>query len=143
MSSTTVGEPAYSSQRHALKLSGVALAVMTFQTLGEYPTASLVVMGVSDVRGRICTGIIYSDIGTSPLYVLNGIWPSSGPAPSEEDIIGGISAIIWSLTLVPLIKYVSRTTALKNDSSETDDIKSPPTPPHTPTLLSHTTPTHV
>ncbi|TCD67128.1 hypothetical protein EIP91_000468 [Steccherinum ochraceum] len=50
--------------------------------------------------------IIYSDIGTSPLYVLNGIWPASGPVPSEEDVIGGISAIIWSLTILPLIKYV-------------------------------------
>ena len=44
--------------------------------------------------------------GTSPLYVLNGIWPASGDMPSEEDIIGGISAIIWSLLLIPLIKYV-------------------------------------
>ncbi|KAG8886271.1 hypothetical protein FRB98_001368 [Tulasnella sp. 332] len=83
MSSQPVGEAAYSSQRQALRLSGLALAYMTFQTFG----------------------VIYSDIGTSPLYVLNGIWPSSGPAPSEEDIIGGISAIVWSLTLVPLIKY--------------------------------------
>ncbi|THH10121.1 hypothetical protein EW145_g1548 [Phellinidium pouzarii] len=51
-------------------------------------------------------GIVYSDIGTSPLYVLNGIWPATGPAPSEEDVIGAISAIIWSLTLIPLLKYV-------------------------------------
>jgi KUP system potassium uptake protein len=52
------------------------------------------------------TGIIYSDIGTSPLYVLNGIWPVANGAPSKEDVIGGISAIVWSLTLLPLIKYV-------------------------------------
>ncbi len=51
-------------------------------------------------------GIIYSDIGTSPLYVLNGIWPGTGPVPSEEDVIGSVSAILWSLTLLPLIKYV-------------------------------------
>ena len=51
-------------------------------------------------------GIIYSDIGTSPLYTLNGIWPPGGAVPSEEDVIGGISAIIWSITLLPLIKYV-------------------------------------
>ncbi|RDB17948.1 High affinity potassium transporter [Hypsizygus marmoreus] len=51
-------------------------------------------------------GIIYSDIGTSPLYVLNGIWPGAEPSPSEEDIIGGVSAIVWSLSLLPLLKYV-------------------------------------
>ena len=52
-------------------------------------------------------GIIYSDIGTSPLYVLNGIWPATGPAPPKEDVIGGISAIIWFMSLLPLVKYAS------------------------------------
>ncbi|GJE85382.1 KUP/HAK/KT family potassium transporter [Phanerochaete sordida] len=51
-------------------------------------------------------GIIYSDIGTSPLYTLNGLWPANGPVPPTEDVIGGISAIIWALTLLPLCKYV-------------------------------------
>lgn len=54
----------------------------------------------------LIAGIIYSDIGTSPLYVINGIWPPGGPVPSEEDVIGGVSAIVWSLTLLPLLKYV-------------------------------------
>lgn len=49
-------------------------------------------------------GIIYGDIGTSPLYVLNGIFGTT-TAPSAEDIIGAVSAIVWALTLVPLIKY--------------------------------------
>ncbi|KZV71451.1 potassium transporter [Peniophora sp. CONT] len=71
-------------QRKAVHASGWLLATMSFQALG----------------------IIHSDIGTSPLYVLNGIWPASGAAPVKEDIIGGLSAIIWSLTLVPLCKYV-------------------------------------
>nr|GAT52232.1 predicted protein [Mycena chlorophos] len=70
--------------RKAVKLSGAALFALSFQTLG----------------------IIYSDIGTSPLYVLNGVWPSSGTVPSKEDVIGGVSAIIWALTLLPLVKYV-------------------------------------
>ncbi|KAF7348337.1 hypothetical protein MSAN_01787700 [Mycena sanguinolenta] len=77
-------ESGINKKRTAVKLNGAALFFLSFQTLG----------------------IIYSDIGTSPLYVLNGIWPASGGAPSEEDIIGGISAIIWSLTLLPLVKYV-------------------------------------
>jgi KUP system potassium uptake protein len=36
--------------------------------------------------------------------VLNGIWSTPPPA---EDVIGGVSAIIWALTLLPLLKYVS------------------------------------
>ncbi|KIY45499.1 potassium transporter [Fistulina hepatica ATCC 64428] len=71
------------TKRVAYETHGLALVFLSFQALG----------------------IIYSDIGTSPLYVLNGIWPASGPVPSKEDVIGGISAIIWSLTLLPLVKY--------------------------------------
>ena len=42
---------------------------------------------------------------SAPLYVLNGIFPPTGPVPSDEDVIGAISAIVWTLTLLPLIKY--------------------------------------
>jgi KUP system potassium uptake protein len=59
------------------------------------------------IAHEVDQGIIYADLSASPLYTLGGIWPASGPAPSEEDIIGGISCIIWALTLLPLIKYVS------------------------------------
>lgn len=92
-------------RRQPLRLTGLGLAGLAFSTLG----------------------IIYSDIGTSPLYVLNGIWPASGDVPPKEDIVGGISAIVctylfhdtshcaWgrhltstgSLTLLPFLKYVS------------------------------------
>ncbi|CAI2170500.1 6808_t:CDS:10 [Funneliformis geosporum] len=49
-------------------------------------------------------GVIYGDIGTSPLYVLSAIFPD---APGDaRDVIGICSLIIWSLTIVPMIKYV-------------------------------------
>jgi KUP system potassium uptake protein len=52
----------------------------------------------------IALGIIYGDIGTSPLYVLNAI--ISGKTITEELIIGSLSLIIWTLTLQTTIKYV-------------------------------------
>ncbi len=52
----------------------------------------------------IALGIIYGDIGTSPLYVLNAI--ISGRIISEKLILGGLSCIIWTLTLQTTIKYV-------------------------------------
>ncbi len=52
----------------------------------------------------IALGIIYGDIGTSPLYVLNAI--TSGKTISEELVIGALSLIIWTLTLQTTIKYV-------------------------------------
>jgi KUP system potassium uptake protein len=60
----------------------------------------------------IALGIIYGDIGTSPLYVLNAI--TSGKTISAELIIGALSLIIWTLTLQTTIKYVILTLQADN-----------------------------
>ena len=60
----------------------------------------------------IALGIIYGDIGTSPLYVLNAI--VSGRVITENLILGSLSCIIWTLTLQTTIKYVILT--LKADN---------------------------
>jgi len=52
----------------------------------------------------IALGIIYGDIGTSPLYVLNAI--TSGKIITEELVVGALSLIIWTLTLQTTVKYV-------------------------------------
>jgi KUP system potassium uptake protein len=52
----------------------------------------------------IALGIIFGDIGTSPLYVFNEI--ISGRVVNEELILGSLSCIIWTLTLQTTIKYV-------------------------------------
>ena len=52
----------------------------------------------------IALGIIYGDIGTSPLYVLNEI--ISGRVINELLIVGSLSCIIWTLTLQTTVKYV-------------------------------------
>ncbi|CAG8487586.1 7306_t:CDS:10 [Dentiscutata heterogama] len=48
--------------------------------------------------------VIYGDIGTSPLYVFTGIFPE--PPTDSRDVFGALSLIVWSLTIVVLIKYV-------------------------------------
>jgi KUP system potassium uptake protein len=60
----------------------------------------------------IALGIIYGDIGTSPLYVFSEI--INGKVVEELLIIGGLSCIIWTLTLQTTIKYVLLT--LKADN---------------------------
>ncbi len=58
------------------------------------------------LTGVIVTlGIIYGDIGTSPLYVLKAIL-FSAPVINEMLILGALSCIIWTLTLQTTIKYV-------------------------------------
>ena len=48
------------------------------------------------------TGTIYGDIGTSPLYVYSSTFTTQ---PSWDDLVGALSIIIWSLTLIVTIKY--------------------------------------
>lgn len=52
----------------------------------------------------VALGIIYGDIGTSPLYVLKAIIGTR--EISEQLILGGLSCIFWTLTLQTSIKYV-------------------------------------
>jgi KUP system potassium uptake protein len=60
----------------------------------------------------IALGIIYGDIGTSPLYVLNAI--TRDKEISEKLILGALSCIIWTLTLQTTIKYVILTLRADN-----------------------------
>lgn len=60
----------------------------------------------------ISLGIIYGDIGTSPLYVMKAI---IGTHIIEADVIlGGISAVFWTLTLQTTLKYVLMTLSADN-----------------------------
>ena len=60
----------------------------------------------------IALGIIYGDIGTSPLYVLNAIIKDR--VISDTLILGGLSCIIWTLTLQTTLKYVVLTLRADN-----------------------------
>ena len=65
----------------------------------------------------IALGIIYGDIGTSPLYVMSSIL-KSGRVPDLIDaqlVLGGISCVIWTLTLQTTVKYVLLTLNADNN----------------------------
>ncbi len=52
-------------------------------------------------------GVVYGDIGTSPLYTVQLIFSGDHPiAPSPVRVYGAISLIFWALTLIVTIKYV-------------------------------------
>ncbi|MES2811781.1 MAG: KUP/HAK/KT family potassium transporter [Bacteroidota bacterium] len=60
----------------------------------------------------ITLGIIFGDIGTSPLYVMKAIIGTH--AISTDVVLGGISAIFWTLTLQTTMKYVIITLSADN-----------------------------
>jgi len=52
-------------------------------------------------------GVVFGDIGTSPLYTLGvGIGSERGVQPEAADVLGVCSLIVWSLTLVVTVKYL-------------------------------------
>ncbi len=52
-------------------------------------------------------GVVYGDIGTSPLYTVKEIFtPATGVALTSDTLVGAISAILWALMLVVTLKYV-------------------------------------
>jgi KUP system potassium uptake protein len=72
------------------------------QASGEHVHGSLVTLGLGAL------GVVYGDIGTSPLYAVKECFaPGHGVAPSVENVLGVLSLIIWSLILVVSVKYVS------------------------------------
>ncbi|MCW3104993.1 MAG: potassium transporter [Bacteroidetes bacterium] len=60
----------------------------------------------------VALGIIYGDIGTSPLYVLKAIVGEQ--TINETIVLGGLSCVLWTLTLQTTIKYVILTLRADN-----------------------------
>jgi len=56
----------------------------------------------------LALGVVYGDIGTSPLYAVRETFsPTHGIALTAENIVGGISTIFWLLMIVVSLKYVT------------------------------------
>ncbi|MBE8863324.1 KUP/HAK/KT family potassium transporter, partial [Enterococcus faecium] len=56
----------------------------------------------------VAMGVVYGDIGTSPLYVMKSIVEDNGGLTgiNPDFVIGSVSLIFWTLTLLTTIKYV-------------------------------------
>ncbi len=54
-----------------------------------------------------CIGVVYGDIGTSPLYAMReSLRAASRNGLEREDVLGVISLLIWTLILIVTVKYV-------------------------------------
>ncbi len=63
-------------------------------------------------------GVVFGDIGTSPLYTVQTIFNPSDPIPlaaTQSSIYGIISLIFWSVTLIVTVKYVLLVLRADND----------------------------
>ncbi|KAF7600087.1 MAG: potassium transporter Kup [Candidatus Dactylopiibacterium carminicum] len=68
--------------------------------------------GMSASRKRLAaltlaaTGVVYGDIGTSPLYTMKEIFGGHGIPPNMPNVLGILSLVFWALMLVVSLKYV-------------------------------------
>jgi KUP system potassium uptake protein len=60
-------------------------------------------------------GIVFGDIGTSPLYTLKTVLNYTGPHPDAAATLGALSLILWTLFLVTTVKYVNFAMRIDND----------------------------
>ena len=84
------------STAHTNKKSPTALAALTLAALG----------------------VVYGDIGTSPLYALKEIFRGGHVAASPDNILGVLSLVFWTLTVIISLKYVLLILRADNNGEE-------------------------
>ena len=67
------------------------------------------------VAGLAALGIVFGDIGTSPLYTLKTAFDFLGGEATPERILGILSLVIWTLFIITSIKYVAIAMSIDND----------------------------
>ena len=55
----------------------------------------------------MAAGVVFGDIGTSPLYAIRECVGEHGVAPTHENLLGILSLVFWSLTMVVTVKYLT------------------------------------
>jgi KUP system potassium uptake protein len=65
--------------------------------------------------GLAALGVVFGDIGTSPLYTLKTVLAYTGPHPSVDETLGALSLILWTLFVVTTVKYVNFAMRVDND----------------------------
>lgn len=75
-----------------------------------------VTVGKSILLAFQTLGVVFGDVGTSPLYTFSVMF-SKAPVNGDEDVLGALSLVLYTLLLVPLVKYVL-IVLLANDDGE-------------------------
>ena len=65
--------------------------------------------------GFAALGIVFGDIGTSPLYTFKTVLALSGDKPDPATVLGLLSLIVWTLFVVTTLKYVTLAMSISND----------------------------
>ena len=73
------------------------------------------VAGSVPALGLSALGVVFGDIGTSPLYTLKTVVGTTGSAPGPAMTLGALSLVLWTLTIITTLKYVCVAMSIDND----------------------------
>jgi KUP system potassium uptake protein len=79
------------------------------------PTAATGVVRSLPALSLSALGVVFGDIGTSPLYTLKAVLGLTGGTPEPATVLGILSLMIWTLIVVTSIKYVAVAMSIDND----------------------------
>jgi KUP system potassium uptake protein len=82
---------------------------------GAAPSARPEVKGTLAGLGVSALGIVFGDLGTSPLYTLKTVFAFAGPHAGAAVALGVLSLVIWTLIVIVMVKYVSFAMRIDND----------------------------
>jgi hypothetical protein len=60
-------------------------------------------------------GVVYRDIGTSPLYTFRVVLDAAGKHPASEAVLGSLSLIVWTLIIITTVKYIILALRMDNE----------------------------
>ena len=78
-------------------------------TSSHVPTGSLSALSLAAL------GVVYGDIGTSPLYTLKIVLEATGTHPGPEAVLGALSLIFWTLIIITTVKYIGLALRVDNE----------------------------
>jgi KUP system potassium uptake protein len=67
------------------------------------------------VAALAALGVVFGDIGTSPLYTLKTVLALTGEKPDPSVTLGALSLVIWTLIVITTVKYVTIAMRIDND----------------------------
>jgi KUP system potassium uptake protein len=107
----TKSQPAPQEDEHPAEIGTAppAQAGPKGKAAGGAPSGSLPALGLAAL------GIVFGDIGTSPLYTVKTILGVTGGAPDPATILGLLSLVIWTLIIITTVKYVTVAMSLGNN----------------------------
>jgi KUP system potassium uptake protein len=73
------------------------------------PQGKLTVLALSAL------GVVFGDIGTSPLYTFKTILGTAEKAPDAAAVFGALSLVLWTLFIITTVKYVLFAMRVDND----------------------------